>query len=213
MITLFNCQTGGFLISPQTNDMTLCVTHMFTTNQHNESKVPSVCIVLHGPPPLKAIKWVCHANPWGRLTSSCYLQLPRWLTISLVAWCLIRWFANTEKSMVVHDTKFTNRSDVIKQHKTEIKILTGAKTVWIQWRLQKRKCSWNNKLTWYRQWWWPQWQWWPQRSLLWWWPLRYLQMETKCKCHYIIWSASHHNWCTGTLLNKIITAQWERMGM
>ena len=26
------------------------------------------------------------------------------------------------------------------------------------------------------------------------------------------YSASHDNWCTGTLLNRVITAQWEGMG-
>ena len=29
--------------------------------------------------------------------------------------------------------------------------------------------------------------------------------------HINSWSASHDNWCTGTLLNRIITAQWEGM--
>ena len=27
------------------------------------------------------------------------------------------------------------------------------------------------------------------------------------------YSASHDNWCTGKLLNRIMTAQWEGMGM
>ena len=28
----------------------------------------------------------------------------------------------------------------------------------------------------------------------------------------ILWIVSHDNWCTGTLLNRIITAEWEGMG-
>ena len=31
-------------------------------------------------------------------------------------------------------------------------------------------------------------------------------------CIWVLTSASHDNWCTGTLLNRIITAQWEGMG-
>ena len=39
------------------------------------------------------------------------------------------------------------------------------------------------------------------------------QNKIAVKCGILnSWNASHDNWCTGTLLNRMITAQWEGMG-
>ena len=37
---------------------------------------------------------------------NCCLQSPGWRPIFLVAWCLLRWFANKENSMVMCDTEW-----------------------------------------------------------------------------------------------------------
>ena len=40
-----------------------------------------------------------------------------------------------------------------------------------------------------------------------------LKLEFTYFVYILSLSASHDNWCTATLLNRIITAQWEGMGM
>ena len=42
--------------------------------------------------------------------------------------------------------------------------------------------------------------------------LRVMYGLSTCVVHINSYSASHDNWCTGTLLNRVITVQWEGMG-
>ena len=44
-----------------------------------------------------------HTTPEEELST--HLQSPGWQSIFGVSWCLIWWFANIEKSMVIHDTE------------------------------------------------------------------------------------------------------------
>ena len=42
-------------------------------------------------------------SPWGRLSG--HLQLPDWQSTLYMAWCLIWWFANIQKSIAKRDTE------------------------------------------------------------------------------------------------------------